>query len=69
MHVNRHVISRRNAALQPNSNGSRPDVGGAKAAIHATRRYIKQLTDNHVLIRLDFNNAFNSVYRSGEILF
>ena len=26
-------------------------------------RYVRQLNDNHVLVKLDFNNAFNSIRR------
>ena len=60
--ANRQIISRRGAALQP----IQLEVGvpgGAEAAIHATRRYVQQLNDNHVLVKLDFNNAFNSIRR------
>ena len=60
--TNRHVISRRSTALQPTQLGVGVS-GGAEAAIHATRRYVKQLPGNHVLVKLDFNNAFNSVTR------
>ena len=40
---------------------------GAEAATHSARIYLKDLPNNHVLIRLDFKNAFNSV-RRGKVL-
>jgi hypothetical protein len=33
--------------------------GGAEAAIHATRRYVTSMPDSHVVVKLDFANAFN----------
>ena len=60
--ANRHVISRRSTTLQLIHLGVGV-AGEAEAAIHATRRYAKQLPDNHVIVKLDFNNAFNSVRR------
>ena len=32
--------------------------GGAEAVVHATRRLMSSLTDNHVFAKLDFSNAF-----------
>ena len=37
--------------------------GGAETAAHATRQYLNNLEDNHALVKLDFSNAFNSLYR------
>ena len=37
--------------------------GGCEAAIHATRRFLSNLPQNQVCIKLDFSNAFNSLYR------
>ena len=36
---------------------------GAEAAVHATRQYIDHLQPNHAVLKLDFKNAFNSIYR------
>lgn len=36
---------------------------GAEAAVHAARLYLENLPPNHVLLKLDFKNAFNSVRR------
>ena len=37
--------------------------GGAEAIVHATHRLMSSLHDNHVFVKLDFSNAFNSVRR------
>jgi len=37
--------------------------GGCEAAVHAIRRYTDQLPKDHVVVKLDFTNAFNSVRR------
>ena len=36
---------------------------GAEAAVHAARSYLSNLHDGHVIIKLDFRNAFNSIRR------
>jgi hypothetical protein len=36
---------------------------GVEAAVHATRRYLQQLPPDHVVVKLDFRNAFNSIRR------
>ena len=38
-------------------------AGGAEAAVHATRRLLQTLPDDHVFVKLDFSNAFNSIRR------
>ena len=37
--------------------------GGREAAVHATRRYIEAMPDGHVVVKIDFRNAFNSLRR------
>jgi len=37
--------------------------GGSGAAVHATRRFIEAMPDGHVVAKLDFCNAFNSLRR------
>jgi len=37
--------------------------GGCEAAVHATRRYMATMSDNSVLVKLDFRNAFNCLHR------
>ena len=39
-------------------------MGGAEAAIHAARLYLDKLLLGHAILKLDFTNAFNSVYRA-----
>ena len=58
--ANRHVF--RSAELQPIQIGVGV-AGGAEAAIHATMRYLKLMPDNHILVKLDFSNEFNSIRR------
>ena len=35
--------------------------GGSEAAVHVTRRFIEAMPDGHVVAKLDFCNAFNSL--------
>jgi hypothetical protein len=37
--------------------------GGCEAAVHATRRFIESMPDDHCVVKLDFSNAFNSLHR------
>ena len=37
--------------------------GGCEAAVHATRQYIDTMPDGHVVAKIDFTNAFNSLHR------
>ena len=37
--------------------------GGAEALVHGARQYLDNLPDDHVFVKLDFTNAFNSVRR------
>ena len=37
--------------------------GGAEAAVHAMRRLVANVPDDHGLVKLDFPNAYNSVRR------
>jgi len=43
-------------------------AGGCEAAVHSARRYLQTLPADHVLVKLDFANAFNSIHRR-EMLF
>ena len=42
--------------------------GGCEAAIHSARRYLESMPHNHVVVKLDFSNAFNSLHRSDMLL-
>ena len=41
--------------------------GGAEAAIHAMRRLVSTMPDDHVIVRLDFANAYNSLRRDAVL--
>ena len=41
---------------------------GCEAAIHSARRYLQSLPADHVMVKLDFANAFNSLHRSDMLL-
>ena len=40
---------------------------GAEAAIHSARAYLRDLPPDHVMVKLDFRNAFNTIRRD-EVL-
>ena len=42
--------------------------GGCEAAIHSARRYLQSLAPDHIMVKLDFANAFNSLHRSDMLL-
>ena len=37
--------------------------GGCEAAVHAARRFLREMAEGSILIKLDFSSAFNSLYR------
>ena len=41
---------------------------GCEAAIHSARRYLQTLAPDHVMVKLDFANAFNSLHRSDMLM-
>ena len=57
------MIERRSRELQPQQLGTGVS-GGAEAAVQATRRFVQNLPVDHVLVKLDFLNAFNSIRRN-----
>jgi len=60
--TNNHVIAKRSKALQPQQLGVGVS-GGAEAAVHAARRLVSNLPSDHVIVKLDFSNAFNCIRR------
>ena len=60
--ANSYVIKRRSAELQPIQVNVEVS-GGCEAAVHAIRRLVEQMPDDHVLVKLDSSNAFNTVWR------
>ena len=65
-YANAHVIKSRSEALQPIHVGVGV-LGGAEAAIHAMRRLVSTMPDDHVIVKLDFANAYNSVRRDAVL--
>ena len=37
--------------------------GGCEAAVHSVRRYIGAIPQDHVVMKIDFTNAFNGIHR------
>ena len=60
--ANAHVIKRRAAELQP-IQVSVCVSGGVEAAIHSMLRLVSDIPDDHVLVNLDFSNAYNAIGR------
>ena len=61
--ANHHVLESSAPMLAPTQLGVGVK-GGAEAAIHATRRYLEDMTAGKLIAKLDFKNAFNSISRS-----
>ena len=38
-------------------------TGGTEAAVHACRRYVENMPQGHVFVKIDFTNAFNTLRR------
>jgi len=55
-------IARLKSYFQPRQLGV-GTAGGCEAAIHAARRYLESLPPDHVVVKLDFSNAFNTLHR------
>ena len=58
--ANAYVIKRRSEELQPIQVGVGVS-GEAEAAIHAMRRCVSTMPDDHLLVKLEFSNAYNTV--------
>ena len=56
------VMERTGALLSPVQLGYGTPLG-AEAAAHSARRYLADLHPDHVILKLDFKNAFNSIRR------
>jgi hypothetical protein len=41
--------------------------GGCEAAIHATRRFLENMPDDSVAVKIDFSNAFNCIRRDSVL--
>src|SRR6218665_648923 len=58
--ANRRAVARLSAHFTPVQLGIAVP-GGCEAAVHATRRFIRSMRPDQVLVKLDFTNAFNSL--------
>jgi len=65
--ANSFGINRLRAYFRPNQLGVGTS-GGCQAAIHSARRFLQALRTDHVLVKLDFTNAFNSLHRHDMLL-
>lgn len=65
--ANSFGINRLRAYFRPNQLGVGTS-GGCEAAIHSARRFLQALPTDHVLVKLDFTNAFNSLHRHDMLL-
>jgi hypothetical protein len=63
----RRVNQNMGALLQPHQLGF-GTKGGAEAIVHSGRRYVHKISNSaRVLVKLDFKNAFNSIYRDNML--
>ena len=60
--ASRAVLERMGSLLAPLQLGFGTSLG-AEAAVHSARVYLHHLLPDHVLLKLDFRNAFNSIRR------
>jgi len=60
--ANHYAISQLGNSLLPEQLGV-ATPGGCEAAVYAVRRYMATMSDDMVLVKLDFSNAFNSLRR------
>jgi len=42
--------------------------GGCEAAVHCGRRYLQSLPEDHIMVKLDFSNAFNCLHREDMLM-
>ena len=42
--------------------------GGCEAAIHSARRFLQSMPEDHIMVKLDFSNAFNCLHRKDMLL-
>src|SRR6218665_288544 len=60
--ANKHASHQAAAYLSPKQLGVGVP-GGSEAAVHATRRFVADMDEHHIVVKLDLCNAFNSLYR------
>jgi hypothetical protein len=64
--VNNYAISLLGDSVAPIQLGI-GSSGGCEAAVHATRRFLANMPDDFVAVKLDFTNAFNSIHRDAVL--
>ena len=52
-----------------NNNNNVGTPGGYEVAVHSACRYLETMPADHVMVKLDFANAFNSLHRYDMLLF
>jgi len=64
--VNKYAIAVLKHSLTPAQLGV-GIPGGCEAAVHATRRFLTNMPDNYVVVKIDFSNAFNCIRRDSVL--
>jgi hypothetical protein len=64
--ANVYAVGRCKDLLEPRQLGVAVE-GGAEAAIHAARRFVLSMPADHIFVKLDFTNAFNSLRRDAML--
>jgi len=65
--ANVHGVNHLKSFFQPRQLGV-GTPGGCEAAIHSARRYLEAMPSGHVMVKLDFTNAFNSLHRHDMLM-
>jgi len=65
--VNKYAIAVLGNSLAPVQLGV-GTFGGCEATVHATRRFLATMPDVHVIVKLDFSNAFNNIQRDAVLM-
>src|SRR6218665_2563626 len=60
--VNRYAVNKLAPFFAPLQVGIATPAG-CEAAVHAARKYVTAMPQDHVFVKLDFSNAFNSLHR------
>ena len=61
--MRQQVHHRENGRQTGSSSARYRRPGGSEAAIHALRRYAEVLPKDHIIVKQDFTNAFNTLCR------
>ena len=64
--VNKHALSVLKDTFAPSQLGVGVS-GGCEAAVHAARRFLTNMPENFVVVKLDFANAFNCIRRDSVL--